>query len=176
MNTLLKAIAICTLAISATVTAQTSTCATDLPTFCPTLYNPCCKYLCTKDNESVCFFADVTNAGQGVTCEECPQGLGYIPKVATTSATTAAAAPAETSPSSEGEEEVSSVAEVTTKAIVVAPTGNGTATTLETSLPTGNSTGNGTLIPQPTYISGASSVLVVSGSAILGVFCFMMVL
>ncbi|RVD87428.1 uncharacterized protein DFL_001663 [Arthrobotrys flagrans] len=178
MNTLLKAIAIFTLAISAAAQQSTECSPEILPTFCPTVHNPCCKFLCSGGGEPACWDRNITgtetspSGSRHVTCELCPTGLAYIPKVVSTSSEEppAAATTAE------------QPAEVTTEGAPLyatdVPVDNGTATTLEP-VPTGNDTGNGTEtpgIPEPTYISGASSVLSMSGAAIVGVFCFMMVL
>ncbi|KAK6524880.1 hypothetical protein TWF281_011781 [Arthrobotrys megalospora] len=170
MNSLLKTIVICVLAIGAVAQDTSSTeCSPEtLPAFCPTVYNSCCKYLCTKNGEGACWDRDITDTSASlapedrITCQLCPTGFGSIPS---TLRSDPPAVSTEGSP-----------------AYTPAPAGNGTATTLYTpppSVPTNNSTGNGTKtssLPEPTYSSGASSVLAIGGTAIVGVFCFMLAL
>ncbi|KAK6332034.1 hypothetical protein TWF718_002572 [Orbilia javanica] len=161
MNTLLKAITICALAISAV--AQDTECNPEnLPTFCPTAYNPCCAYLCgVPGGQPACRDQNITETGENasgarrVTCELCPTDLSSFPRASSTSETPAAA---ETTTA--GEEGTAGY-DSTVSTTVPEP-----STTLEP-VPTGNYTGNGTQttgLPEPTYSSGASSVIAI-GSA-----------
>ncbi|KAK6506077.1 hypothetical protein TWF506_011000 [Arthrobotrys conoides] len=184
MNTLFKAIALCTLALSATAQSPTECSPENLPTFCPAVHNSCCKYLCSGGGQPACWDRNITDTEKspsgvrGVTCELCPTGLAYIPRESSSSAVEEPPAAAATSTSTERPREV------TTKGAPPAYTpgsaeGTGNATTTATDkvlepTATGNTSEPG--IPEPTYISGASSVLAMSGTAIVGVFCFMMVL
>ncbi|KAF3165062.1 hypothetical protein TWF751_009431 [Orbilia oligospora] len=175
MNTLLKTIAVCTLILSATAQSPTECSPASLPTFCPAVYNSCCKYLCSGGGQPACWDRNITDTGKspagvrGVTCDLCPTGLAYIPLDSTSSEEPPAAAPT-----------TEQVREVTTKGSTPvytpgAPEGTGNSTTpISEPAPTGNVSEPSR--PDPTYISGASSVLAMSGTAILGVFCFMMIL
>ncbi|KAK6346282.1 hypothetical protein TWF730_010612 [Orbilia blumenaviensis] len=202
MNTLLKALVLSTLVASAAAQSSVECAAieADLPTTCPATYNPCCKYICKGvSGDPVCKDIDIASGSPDITCEACPGAPdpsatdGEADPPAETEPAVVSDPPAETiasatagygsdPPAASTEPPASGSASSSTAVApppVYTPAGNGTATTLEP-IPT-NSNGTTSALPIPTgYDSGAhmhtSSVLTISGSAIVGVLCLMVML
>ncbi|KAJ6256007.1 hypothetical protein Dda_9301 [Drechslerella dactyloides] len=144
--------------IAAGVTAQDTT--TTTPTTCtggysasacPTVYDPCCAYICAEAQVPflVCLPTSQTVLAQ---CTACPTAD------VTTTTTTG------TETSTDTATDLGSSTSTTTLT---------STTTTCTGAPTGNVTPP---LPIPTYISGASSFFALGSAAVLGLICMMLAL
>ncbi|KAF3941868.1 hypothetical protein ABW19_dt0200154 [Dactylella cylindrospora] len=153
-----KALLLSVLAVGAT--AQTTTTSTCSPSSapagaCPTVYDGCCNYLCQEAQVPYAVCQPTDGTGEFATCSACP------------------GAPTTTSTSSSTSSDTATTDDTATTSALSTSTLTLTSTTTTC---TGSSTGNYTsVLPTPTYISGASS-LAMGAAAIVGLLCAMLAL
>ncbi|KAK6519194.1 hypothetical protein TWF281_003883 [Arthrobotrys megalospora] len=139
--------------LAATVSAQTSSTCTPFSApagACPTAYDSCCAFLCAEAQVPFGVCQPTDGTGEFATCTACAGG----PTTAVTTTTTTDTA--------------------TNTATDTITTDRSTSTTTMTSTTTAcrNTTSSYTLLPTPTYISGASEgYMLLNGALALGLVC-----